>query len=439
MALIEEAFEDTLAILGTNGRVAVRGAGELPHVRTEGHHPADVIPIRAAIREQLGVDAVVMRCADVSVANGVVRRLLVLESLDDGSKATDLKWIEPRHASLDALQHISLESSPPDGRDWMIAGWWARVTAWITQRVRAAGLGRVLRIEQIRAWEFSCVLRVHTDQADLYCKALPRAYAHEPRLARHLADHHPGSVPQVVATDEHERWLLTRACPGQCLEAGAPLSVWERAAAAYADLQVASTPHVERLRALGCRLRGPLQLRSLLAALCADEDALLGQGEHGLSRHELTRLQQLRASLEAACDELADSGLPLALEHGDLWSSNVFVSDTGINVAFIDWTDANVSHPFFSLMPLLQSATWDVEPAEVPNRQSRLIDQYLEPWTRYASRERLRRTMALARPLAALHIATTYWRDTPQPHTQWWMPRMVPFFARLCLEQWEGI
>ena len=32
------------------------------------------------------------------------------------------------------------------------------------------------------------------------------------------------------------------------------------------------------------------------------------------------------------------------------------------------------------------------------------------------------------------HIAVTYWSLTPGPHQQWWMPRAVPFFARMALE-----
>jgi hypothetical protein len=129
--------------------------------------------------------------------------------------------------------------------------------------------------------------------------------------------------------------------------------------------------------------------------------------------------------------------LPLALEHGDLWSSNVYVGDNAVQ--FIDWTDASVSHPFFSLMPLLQSARWDLDPTTAPGVQARVIDRYLEQWLPFAPRERLRRALAIARPLAALHIATTYWRDTPQPHNQWWIPRMVPFFVRMALEQWDAM
>jgi hypothetical protein len=440
--IIEDEFEDRLVIVQRRApagvAIAVRGGSDLPHIRTAGHHPADVVPTLAAVRDQLGLDAVVLGCRGVVVAGGVVRRVLALEALEGGSPTTDLKWVGPSDVDPpvdDWFCPSAGRRGPPDGRSWTIPGWWGRAAAWISKKVQTARLGRVLAVEQIRSWEFSCVLRVRTDQADLYFKALPRSYAREPRLAVYLARSHPGLVPDVVATNERERWLLMRACRGQCLEAGAPPSAWERAAAAYAELQVASIPRADTLQALGCRRRGPAELRTLIGPLLADESALRGQGDHGLAVDELSRLRQLRPNLEAACDELAECGLPLALEHGDLWSSNVYVSDAA--VAFIDWTDASLSHPFFSLMPLLQSAEWDL--AGAADARERLIDAYLERWTPYATRERLRRALALARPLAALHIGMTYWRDVPRPHTQWWIPRMVPFFVRLALEQWEAI
>jgi Phosphotransferase enzyme family len=449
MALIEDEFDDTLIIVRGSGPefvIAVYDAGDLPRVRTAGHHPADVTPVCRMVRDHLGLETMVLDCRSVSVANGIARRLLMLESLDYGSATTDLKWVAPRSISGDRFEAVALDDwfkelverpNRPDGRDWTVPGWRARAEAWITDMVHAAGLGRVLAIEQIRGWEFSCVLRVHTEQEDLYFKALPRSYASEPRLAAFLADRHRDFVPGVVAANEGERWLLMRACHGQCLEEGAPLSAWERAAAGYAELQVGSTSQVGNLEGLGCPARGPADLRTLIGPLLADETALLGPGENGLSTEEVKRLSELRPRLESACDELADGDIPLALEHGDLWSSNVYVSDN--HVQFIDWTEASVSHPFFSLTPLLESATWDVDPAAVPALQARVIDVYLEHWTAFSTPERLRRALAIARPLAALHIATTYWRDIPQPDQQWWIPRMTPFFVRMALEQWESI
>jgi hypothetical protein len=454
MPLIEDQFEDTLLIGRGDTRsvlvLRVQGGYALPIVRTAAHHSADVRPTRLAIREQLGLDAVVLGCRKVGVADGVVHRLLELDLIDDLSTRSDTLWL-----LADDLRHfafVDLESAAavedwfrsaaqppgtPDGRGWTIPGWWTRATTWIAQQMQASGLGGIRAIEQVRAWEFSCVLQVETDQETLYFKALPDSYAGEPPLVQQLAQWAPTFVPDVVAADKRTRWLLMRACRGHSLEAGAPLATWERAADAYAELQIKSTAHLATLRELGCRERGPRELRTLIGPLVEDQAALLRGTEHGLTSEEVRRLQQLRPRFEAACDELTLSGLPLALEHGDLWDSNVYVADD--RIAFIDWTDASLAHPFFSLMPLLVSAEWDPTLSRVPEARHRIVDAYLRRWTAYAAHERLRRALTLARPLAAIHIATTYWRDIPRPHSQWWIERMVPFFLRLALAEWDRL
>jgi Phosphotransferase enzyme family len=209
------------------------------------------------------------------------------------------------------------------------------------------------------------------------------------------------------------------------------------AAEAYADLQIELISHLAELRAMGCRVRGPHELRALIGPLIGDHAAHLRGTEHGLTSMEAHRSQQLHPRIEAACDELDMGGLPLALEHGDLWDSNVYVADD--RVEFIDWTDASLAHPFFSLMPLPVSAGWDASLSRVPDAQQRIADAYLSKWSAYGTPERLRRALAVARPLAALHIAVTYWRGVARPHNQWWMERMVPFFLRLALAEWADV
>ena len=57
MELIEKAFEDTLVVVRRSGpaelEMAVHRGGETARVRTVGHHPADVSPVRLAVRDQL--------------------------------------------------------------------------------------------------------------------------------------------------------------------------------------------------------------------------------------------------------------------------------------------------------------------------------------------------------------------------------------------------
>jgi len=189
MPLIEDQFEDTLLI----GRrdplsvlvLAVPGGYALPTVCTDGHHSADVGPTRRTIRDQLGLDAIVLGCRTVDVADGVVHRLLELDLLTDHSIGSDIHWmheadfsqvvfVAPAHASavIEWFGTAASPAAPPDGRDWTVPGWWTSATDWIEQQVETAGLGPIRAIEQVRSWEFSCVLQVETEQGNLYFKAL---------------------------------------------------------------------------------------------------------------------------------------------------------------------------------------------------------------------------------------------------------------------------
>jgi len=83
---------------------------------------------------------------------------------------------------------------------------------------------------------------------------------------------------------------------------------------------------------IGCAPSGvlivpPSMLRAAIGPLFADEAAFLVGEEHGLTSAELERLLAAQPWLEAACDELTSSSLPLTIEHGDLWASNIYVGD----------------------------------------------------------------------------------------------------------------
>src|SRR5207244_6081507 len=178
--------------------------------------------------------------------------------------------------------------------------------------------------------------------------------------------------------------------------------------------------------------RAPRTLREAIGPLLADKAALLVSEEHGLTSAELEILRAAQPWFEAACDELSASSLPLTLEHGDLWASNIYIGDG--EPQFIDWTDACLSHPFLSLGPLLRSAGWDAQLQDNSGAVRTIADAYLEPWSAYASPAELRRLLELAQPLVALHIAVTIWLHSPGSHQHWWLWRMVPFFAPTALE-----
>ena len=95
--------------------------------------------------------------------------------------------------------------------------------------------------------------------------------------------------------------------------------------------------------------------------------------------------QALNDRLQAMCRELAVLGVPLTLEHGDLWGVNVIAGAR--DCVFIDWEDATIAHPFLSVFLLLASPEHTDALRELPDAHARIRAAYLGPWRQWAADE----------------------------------------------------
>jgi len=415
-------------------------AGRLPQVVTEEQHTAEVDFINAAAA-CLGVRTVVLRSIWHSDgAEGVVERVLELEALDDGPLSSSaLSWCPITSAELlenepdrRAIRQFLAESSGVvvDGREWTRPGWFAATSAWIVSALAYAGLGQPEEIIQLRAWSTSTVLRVRTAAGDYYFKAVPKSGRQEVALTSYLAEHVPDVVSIVIAADLERRWLLLAACRGRKLEQVTDMALWERAATRYGRLQVDCVGRADALRALGCPSRDLAALASSIAELALDTGALGPERPEGLTETELRRFRALVPKLRQRCEELAACGIPDSLEHGDLWPGNVICDAE--TCAVIDWEDALIAHPFFSLAPLTAGLVGTgVGTAE---NVVRLQRAYAVGFESLAPPNRLRRAMELALPLSFLDMAARYRRQRPSIVRQHpWMRDLVPQTIRLAL------
>ena len=142
----------------------------------------------------------------------------------------------------------------------------------------------------------------------------------------------------------------------------------------------------------------------------ADARGLAAGGKARLAtRREIARLRRLAPGLRARCRALAALGVPVALDHGDLWAVNVVVGRRG--PVFLDWEDAVLSHPFWGAFMLPWSqGFWDRWGHRGPAAE-RLREAYLAGWAGRDGVERYREAFALSRALAPLHHAAIWRRD----------------------------
>jgi hypothetical protein len=297
------------------------------------------------------------------------------------------RWLdEEESGSVPALR-------PP----WSRKGWVATATQWVDSQLSAQEIVLHGALVQVKQWDISSVWRASTSAGDLYFKATPTLFAHEPRvtlgLARLFPDHIP--APAAIATYPDQGWMLLRSFEGDVL--------WEPTLAQKEDvlriaarMQVVASTRVIELLAIGCADSRLHRLPARVAALLRDDRILI--------QFTPTEREQLIAQLpdiEETCARLATGPVPQTLMHGDLHGGNVAFYNGRYTI--FDWTDACITHPFFDLVTFLRPTDPDF---------AHLRDVYLTEWLSLshldASLDDLRATFDVAYHLGGLHHALSY-------------------------------
>src|SRR6266545_17661 len=102
-----------------------------------------------------------------------------------------------------------------------------------------------------------------------------------------------------------------------------------------------------------------------------------------LPSDERRRLDGNVSRIREMCDELAGYGLSETIQHDDFHDGQVFVRDG--RYLLLDWADACVSHPFFTLSVTLEGMlAWGLDDVEGSVDIGPFRDAYLESFTRIA-------------------------------------------------------
>jgi Phosphotransferase enzyme family len=378
---------------------------------------ADATATLPALRELVGVDAVLLRCLGEQgdPSRRVQRATLVATPRELAPLPPGMRWVGHQDLAGAALQDdrqaaagfLDELAAGPSRVPWAVPGWFPAAERWLRDSLDAVGQPVTGPVQQLRAWELSCILRAPTASGDVYLKAVPDSplFVNEPVVTGALAALFPDHVPAPVAVDAGRRWLAL-ADFGAELAWDIPDAAREDVLRTFARLQIEAASQVDRLLEAGCLdCRLPWLADQAERWLPAIEETGRLPGIDAatwLSKDELAGLRAAVPHLTAICAELATYAIPPSLVHGDLHLGNVARGPRGY--LFFDWTDAGVAHPFLDLLTFFQE---DEEEIEGPLRD-RLRDAYLSEWTAFEPPEQLRRAWQLAEPLSALNQAIGY-------------------------------
>jgi hypothetical protein len=334
-------------------------------------------------------------------------------------KEEDFRTLERSLYRLDDYEH---DPSSPFAR----RGWLARLRHWAADVIRPLGLELTGSLHQYNASPAFNLIRLETTGPAVWFKAVGEPNLREFPITLKLAELFPRFVPEILGTKPEWNGWLSSEVKGTNLGETRDLGLWEKAAADLARLQIESISGFDSILDSGAHdLRTDALLSSLdpffeLVARLMEEQPKVPPPT--LSRHELSLL---KLRIEDSLTLLEDLQIPNTLGHMDLNAGNVIVSaDRSV---FLDWAEAYVGPPFFSLEFLLQH----FRRAQGTNAtlESQFVNAYKAPWCQLLSEDRISEALAAA-PLTAVFAyaaGTGAWRDEEKLRD----PKIAGYFRSL--------
>jgi hypothetical protein len=235
---------------------------------------------------------------------------------------------------------------------WERKRWFKKAESWIQHELDRLHIQVTGSVQQkFVCWPAHTFLQVNTARGVVLFKASYPAPPNEAAVTLALAGRFPDLVPQPLASDVPNNWLLMDAYH----ENGGLQTGDEDAfsiARKFANFQLESSRHAVEWKKLEVPDRGIASLDLFLGEF--DKlHPVLQSGENSLSAAELERLLPRISDSQGLCRQLSEYALPATLVHPGFGATNVIREDGSLKV--LNWSDVMVSHPFFSASVFLQS------------------------------------------------------------------------------------
>jgi hypothetical protein len=278
---------------------------------------------------------------------------------------------------LDA-QRSPINSRLMSCEPWTERGWQNKMEGFVGKAISHVKIKSITWI-QLRCWPRSCVYEIRCDGIRYIFKACPPAYAIEPMVTKYLSKKYPNLSAEVKAAGTKEEcFLLSVAFNGKEVVAGDTKS-FEAAAGGLAEIQVAEANEVSKLVHLGLVVQDYQFLKNSILALLNDYSIFRVGKKGGLSLDEFNQFKGTKEILISALSRLQAIGIPLSLEHGDFRAANILCDDSH-SCRIIDWSEAVISHPFFSLAQLLDEEDHAQDPFSAVQIKAQIALAYFGPW-----------------------------------------------------------
>lgn len=382
--------------------------------------------LTAAVRTDWGEEVVCLVEPDVSAsANTTGTHYQATEHWrTSGKPKVSTQWVPFSALAHDSLigasDHLAIQQSialcSAEGKEspsgpFARLGWFKELSEWVETVIEPLGFHLDGNVRQLNASPSFSLVRFETDGPALWFKAVGEPNQKEFLITRTLAQLFPNYIPVVLAARPEWNGWLTREAAGKLLCEVREEALWQRSAAALADLQIHSIDHGARILGAGARDLGAATLSKLIRPFIESMAELMERQikvpPAALGRAELLLLGD---RIQSALDALEALGIPETLGHLDLNPGNIIVSPS--RRAFLDWAEAYVGNPFFSLEYLLEHLRRKNGTDSAV--ETKLVESYCAQWEQVVPTAAVAEGLALAPLLAVFaYAAGSYaWEDT---------------------------
>lgn len=247
------------------------------------------------------------------------------------------------------------EIERPSAGPFARPGWFGDLRNWIESVIQPMGFHVDGKFRQLNASASFSLVRFETEGPALWFKAVGEPNQREFAITCALARFFPEYLPQILSSRPDWNGWLTREVQGTLLANVQEEALWEEVVVALARLQIQSIDHASQILGAGARDLGSAALSNLIQPFMTIVTQLMERQTKipppVLDHQDLLRLTD---ALKSSIARIEATGIPETLGHLDLNPWNIVVADN--QCAFLDWAEAYVGSPLFSLEYLLQHA-----------------------------------------------------------------------------------
>lgn len=270
------------------------------------------------------------------------------------------------------------------------------ILQWATDCLISNGYSIEHAPEIVLSTAWSTVIRFLTLTGNVYLKQAPPSISLESKIIQQLSEQCHASVPNLIAVNDELHCFLMKDAGislREVLKSEFRSDLLCQAIKEYAAIQRSTENYIETFLRLGVPDWRLDKLPILYNQMINRTDFLKADG---MTDKELQILHDLSPQFLAQCTLLSNHGITETIGIPDFHDNNVLIDTNTKRLTFIDWGEAVIIHPFFSLNTCLRQSITHHGIKEADQTYRKLQDACFENWLGLATKKQLEVALILA-------------------------------------------